>query len=218
MPGWVEYLLRILLAVALGFTMGIERQLRLKVGGIRTHAIVAAGACILMIVSKYGFSDSADFDASRIASQVVSGISFLGAGMIMYRQQSVHGLTSAAGIWLTAAVGMCVGAGMYFVALGATVIVIAVQLVFHIPLNIFKDRHYNEIRTVFKSPTDDCPEVIKALFDIKSFTEFKAERKDDEIVYHAVIHTKKQIDAKFIRNAISDYPFVISIEKAESDR
>ncbi|MDE6441700.1 MAG: MgtC/SapB family protein [Clostridia bacterium] len=218
MPDWVEYLLRIILAVALGFMMGFERQIRLKVGGIRTHAVVAAGACILMIVSKYGFSDSADFDAARIASQVVSGISFLGAGMIMYRQQSVHGLTSAAGIWLTAAIGMAVGAGMYFVSLGATAIVIAVQFIFHIPLNIFKDKYYNEIKVTFKSPTDDCPDVIKKLFDIKTFSEFRAKKQDDEIIYYAVINTKKQIDAAFIYNAINDYPFVISIEKTESSR
>ena len=218
MPEWVEYLLRILMAVGLGFVMGVERQLRLKVGGIRTHAVVAAGACIFMIISKYGFADAGNFDASRIASQVVSGISFIGAGMILYRQQSVHGLTSAAGIWLTAAIGMASGAGMYWVALGATAIIVLVQLIFHIPLNVFKDRHYNEIRVTFKSPDKDCPEVIQNLFDITAFTEFRAERVDGEIVYYAVIHTKKQIDAAFIRNAINDYSFVLSIEKTESDR
>ena len=218
MPDWVEYLLRVLLAIGLGFAMGIERQLRLKVGGVRTHALVAAGACILMILSKYGFSDTEKFDAARIAAQVVSGISFLGAGMIMYRQQSIHGLTSAAGIWLTAAVGMVAGAGMYYLALGATAIIIIVQLIFHIPLNIFKDKYYNEIKVTFKRHTDDCTEVIKKLFDIQLFSEFKAQKKDDEIIYYAVINTKKQIDATFIHNAISDYPFVISIEKSESSR
>lgn len=218
MPEWVEYLLRILLAVGLGFVIGIERQLRLKVGGIRTHAVVAAGACIFMLISKYGFGDTANFDASRIASQVVSGISFIGAGMILYREQSVHGLTSAAGIWLTAAIGMAVGAGMYYIALGGALIVIVVQLIFHIPLKIFKDRHYNEIKVVFKSPTDDCPDVIKNLFDITNFTDFKAERQDGDIVYSAVIHSKRPVDASFIRNAVNDYPFVISVEKTESDR
>lgn len=218
MPDWVEYLLRILMAVGLGFAIGIERQVRFKVAGIRTHAVVAAGACIFMIISKYGFSDSNSFDASRIASQIVSGIGFIGAGMILYRQQSVHGLTSAAGIWLTAAIGMAAGAGMYWVALGATVIMVLVQLFFHIPLSIFKERHYNEIRVSFKSPTEDCPVVIKNLFDIKSFTEFKAERVDGEVIYSAVVHTRKQIDAAFIRNIVNDYSFVLSVEKIESDR
>ncbi len=216
MPDWVEYLLRILMAVGLGIVIGIERQLRFKVAGIRTHAVVAAGACIFMVISKYGFSDSNTFDASRIASQVVSGISFIGAGMILYRQQSVHGLTSAAGIWLTAAIGMASGAGMYRVALGATGIVVLVQLFLHIPINILKGKRYNEIRVIFKSG-DDGYEVIKKLFDITTFTEFKAERVDGEIIYNALIHTKKQIDTAFITSAIHDNPFVVSIEKTESD-
>lgn len=218
MPDWVEYILRILLAVALGCVVGLERQIRLKVAGIRTHAVVAAGACLFMIISKYGFGDATQFDASRVASQVVSGISFLGAGMILYKQQSVHGLTSAAAIWLTAAIGMAAGAGMYWVSLGATVLIIIVQLLLHIPLHLLKERHYNEIRVIFKSPSDDCPDVIKNLFDITEFTEFKAVRQGDEVIYTAVISTKKQIDASFIRNAVNDYSFVISVEKMESDR
>ncbi len=218
MPDWVEYLLRILMAIALGTAVGIERQLRLKAAGIRTHAVVAAGACLFMLVSKYGFTDSTQFDASRIASQVVSGISFIGAGIILYRQQSVHGLTSAAGIWLTAAIGMAAGAGLYWVSLGATVIIILIQLFFHIPLHIFKERHYNEIKIIFKSPTEDCPTVVKSLFEIANFTEFKAERMGEEIIYRAVIHTKKQIDAEFIRRAVDELPFIISVEKTESDR
>ena len=161
MPEWLEYLLRILMAVGLGFVIGIERQLRLKVAGIRTHALVAAGACLFMIISKYGFGDSTQFDASRIASQVVSGISFIGAGMILHRQQVVHGLTSAAGIWLTAAIGMAAGAGLYYVALGAAAIMVMVQLVFHIPLPIFMEKHYNELKLIFKSPNEDCTRAIK---------------------------------------------------------
>lgn len=220
MPEWVEYILRIVLAIALGCIIGFERQIRLKVAGIRTHAIVAAGACLFMIISKYGFVDAKQFDASRIASQVVSGISFLGAGMILYKQQSVHGLTSAAAIWLTAAIGMAAGAGGYFywISIGATAIAIIVQLLLHIPVHLLKERHYNEIRVIFKSPTDDCPDVIKNLFDIKEFQEFKAVRQGDEVIYTAVITTKKQIDAAFIRNAVNDFSFVISVEKMESDR
>lgn len=218
MPEWLEYLLRILMAVGLGFVIGIERQLRLKVAGIRTHALVAAGACLFMIISKYGFGDSTQFDASRIASQVVSGISFIGAGMILHRQQVVHGLTSAAGIWLTAAIGMAAGAGLYYVALGAAAIMVMVQLVFHIPLPIFMEKHYNELKLIFKSPNEDCTRAIKQLFYIKNFTALKAERQGEEIVYSAVVNTKKQIDSEFIRNAVNEYPYIISIEKLENDR
>ena len=93
------YLVRILYAVVLGFAIGFERKLRFKEAGIRTHTIVCAGSALIMVVSKYAFSDSPDFDASRVAAQIVSGIGFLGAGMIIYRRQAVHGLTTAAGVW-----------------------------------------------------------------------------------------------------------------------
>ena len=87
---------------------------------MRTHAIVAAGASLIMIVSKYGFSDIAHYDASRVAAQIVSGVGFLGAGIIMYRRDSLRGVTTAAGIWATAGIGMAVGAGQYILAASAT--------------------------------------------------------------------------------------------------
>lgn len=126
------YLGSILLAVVLGFAIGFERKLRFKEAGIRTHTIVCAGAALMMVVSKYGFSDSGDFDASRVAAQIVSGIGFLGAGMIIYRRQVVHGLTTAAGVWATAGVGMAAGSGLYVVAVGATAILVLSCNVFYI--------------------------------------------------------------------------------------
>lgn len=211
---WLECVLRVFIAILIGFALGVERQLRLKVAGIRIHVVVAAGAALFTIVSLYGFGS----DTSRVAAQVVSGIGFIGAGMIMHRHNAVHGLTSAAGVWLTAAIAMTAGAGMYLVALCATVLTILIQLFLHLPLRLFKEKHYNEIRVSFKSPTEDCPQTIKNLFEITSFTEFKAERIDGEVVYTAVIHTKKQTDATFICRTLNDYPYIISIEKAESDR
>ena len=91
------YLLRIVYAVALGFAIGFERKLRFKEAGIRTHTIVCAGSALIMVVSKYAFSDVNGYDGSRVAAQIVSGIGFLGAGMIIYRREAVHGLTTAAG-------------------------------------------------------------------------------------------------------------------------
>lgn len=211
---WLECLLRILIAVVLGFALGVERQLRLKVAGIRTHAVVSAGACLFVLVSIYGFPES---DSSRVAAQVVSGIGFIGAGMILHRQNAVHGLTSAAGIWLTAAIGMAVGAGMYIVSAGATILIILVQLFLHLPLRLFTEKHLSEVKVVFKSPTEDSPTVIKKIFEISTFTEFKAERKGDDIIYFAVLRTKKEINAEIIYNIVNEYPFVISVEKTESD-
>lgn len=132
----MPYLLRLILAGICGAAIGWERTRKLKEAGIRTHVIVALGAALVMIVSKYGFfdvviHDSIQLDASRIASQVITGISFLGAGVIFFKNDSVKGLTTAAGIWATAGVGLAMGAGMYTVAIVATVLIIVVHYSLH---------------------------------------------------------------------------------------
>lgn len=213
---WLECILRVLFAIVIGFALGVERQLRLRVAGIRIHVVVAAGAALFTVVSIYGFSGMGD--TARIAAQVVTGIGFIGAGTIMHRQNAVRGLSSAAGIWLTAAIAMATGAGMYLVALCVTVLTILIQLLLNLPLRLLKEKHFNEINISFKSPSDDCVQIIKNLFEIKSFTEFKVERIDDEIINHAVIQTKKQVDAAFISKTINEHSYILSIEKTESDR
>ncbi len=127
----MEYLLRILIATVLGLIIGSERKNRNKFAGIRTHAIVALGAALMMVVSKYGFIDSDKADASRVAAQVVSGVGFLGAGVIFVRNNLVNGLTTAAGIWATAGVGIAMGAGLYVVGICSTVMVLLLQYVTH---------------------------------------------------------------------------------------
>lgn len=91
MPAELRYLLRILLAVVLSAVVGIEREFNHKAAGIRTHVLVGAGSALFMVVSKYGFADSGRFDASRVAAQIVSGIGFLGAGLIFVRRDAVRG-------------------------------------------------------------------------------------------------------------------------------
>lgn len=113
----LELVLRMFLAATCGVAVGYERRKHHKQAGIGTFMIVCLGACMMMEISKYGFEDSAKVDASRIASQVVSGISFLGAGIIMKRNQNVAGLTTAAAIWAMAGVGMALGAGMYLIGI-----------------------------------------------------------------------------------------------------
>ena len=140
--GELHSLLNILLAVVLGFAIGYERKLRYKEAGIRTHTIVCVGSALIMVVSKYGFADIMEYDASRVAAQIVSGIGFLGAGIIIYRKHEIHGLTTAAGVWATAGVGMAAGAGMYVVAAGAAVVIIGVQCIFHIKCRLFRTKKY----------------------------------------------------------------------------
>lgn len=126
-----ELLLRIVVACALGLMIGHERKNRNKSAGIRTHAIVAMGSALVMIVSKYGFTDIPDYDAARVAAQVVSGVGFLGAGVIFVRNNLVNGLTTAAGIWATAGVGLAMGSGLYVIGIAGAVILILLQEIMH---------------------------------------------------------------------------------------
>ena len=127
----VEYLVRIFVVACLGLLIGSERKNRNKSAGIRTHVIVALGAALIMVVSKYGFMDVEKADAARVAAQVVSGIGFLGAGVIFVRNNLVNGLTTAAGIWATAGVGLALGAGMYVVGISSALLVLLIQFVMH---------------------------------------------------------------------------------------
>jgi len=113
------------LAFLLSALIGFERELRQKAAGLRTHTVVGVAAALIMLVSKYGFTDvlvhqEIVLDPSRVAAQVVSGIGFLGAGLIIVRRDSVHGLTTAATIWMTAAIGLAAGAGLAGLAAAVT--------------------------------------------------------------------------------------------------
>ena len=125
-----ELILRISIAAILGGIIGLERNYRAKEAGFRTHFLVALGSALFMVISQYGFTfemtDGAkvSFDPSRIASQVVTGIGFIGAGTIIFQKHVVKGLTTAAGVWVTAAIGLASGAGMYVIATAATLFVL----------------------------------------------------------------------------------------------
>ncbi|MCR5365483.1 MAG: MgtC/SapB family protein [Prevotella sp.] len=127
-----EFILRIFTAAILGGLIGLEREWRAKEAGLRTHFLVALGSAVFMIVSAYGFSDvqmdgmTSRWDVSRVAAQVVSGIGFIGAGTIIFRKQEnmVSGLTTAAGLWVTAAIGLACGGGMYVLATASTILVL----------------------------------------------------------------------------------------------
>ena len=128
---WAEILLRVVLAAALGGAIGFERELREREAGLRTHMLVSVGAALFTLVSAYAWTDwrfsTADglvFDPTRIAAQVVTGIGFLGAGAIIRQGLSVRGLTTAATLWVVAAIGMATGAGYYAAAVITTVLVL----------------------------------------------------------------------------------------------
>lgn len=131
-----EYMLRLIVACLCGACVGFERSRRFKDAGVRTHVMVTLGAALIMIVSKYGFQDipvleMMKVDASRVASNVVTGVGFLGAGVIFFKGTSIKGLTTAAGIWTTAGIGLALGSGMYFVGIMSAIIMIIAQFFLH---------------------------------------------------------------------------------------
>ncbi|HEY4066785.1 MAG TPA: MgtC/SapB family protein [Burkholderiaceae bacterium] len=127
----VELLSRLALAAVLGSVIGIERERLQWTAGLRTHMLVCVGSALIMLVSLFGFGDVLGqdhvvLDPSRVAAQVVSGIGFLGAGAILFRQDKIRGLTTAASLWTVAAVGLAVGGGLYTAAVGGTAIIFGI--------------------------------------------------------------------------------------------
>lgn len=129
---WQEIILRLFLAAVLGGAVGIDRQRYEWSAGLRTHMLVCLGSALIMIVSAYGFAgvqmgEHISLDPSRVAAQVVSGIGFLGAGTILFlKHEVVKGLTTAAGLWTVAGIGLAIGGGLYFAAGAATVLVLII--------------------------------------------------------------------------------------------
>ena len=133
-----EFIIRLLMALVLGFALGLERELTNKYAGLRTHILVTLGACIFTIISIYGFPTFAQGDnvilhqatgirdTSRVAAQIVTGIGFIGAGTVLRNGPMVFGLTTAATLWIAASIGMACGAGMYGISIFATVLSVAV--------------------------------------------------------------------------------------------
>ncbi|MFV0313477.1 MAG: MgtC/SapB family protein [Anaerotignum sp.] len=166
--GNLELIIRIMIACICGAIIGYERTRRKKEAGIRTHIIVAVGSTLIMIVSKYGFYDTLylhdlNIDLSRIASNVVTGVSFLGAGVIFVKKISIKGLTTAAGLWTTAGVGLAIGTGMYTIGVFTTIFILCVQLLLHSKLNILESNFEDVISITFYHAPSNITEIKEEL-------------------------------------------------------
>lgn len=151
----INLIFRMFVSCMCGIAIGFERNNRAKEAGVRTHCIVACASALMMIISKYGFADIASgvdgmrgADGSRIAAQVISGIGFLGAGIIYVQRSNIRGLTTAAGLWATSGIGLAVGGGMYSVGFAATVMILVAQLVLHTS-GKFMVSHKNKLVKVY---------------------------------------------------------------------
>lgn len=219
-----HFIVRMVVAVVCGFIIGLERKSRSKEAGVRTHAIVSLAGCLFMILSKYIASplfsdiDGGTFtaDATRIASQVVSGIGFLGAGIIMYRRDVMHGLTTAAGIWATAAIGMAIGSGFVVIGICATVLILFIQLVMHLPIKAFTTRHISIIRLQVLVENDEILHEITQSLGAKKITSYKVKQNDGKLIATVEISTTDEFSADKLNTAIRTYPnHILSIERAD---
>ncbi len=140
-----EFIFRLVIAGILGALVGLDREYRAKEAGTRTHFLVSLGSALIMMVSQWGFEDilkvqGVGLDPSRVAAQVVSGIGFIGAGTIMMQKQFVRGLTTAAGLWVVAGIGLAVGGGLYTLGIAATLLTLIGLEVLRFFLRNFKTK------------------------------------------------------------------------------
>lgn len=185
MTTW-EMLLRLGTGVGLGAVIGFERQFRARMAGLRTNALVAAGATLFVLLSAHGFSGR-DADPTRVAAQIVSGIGFLGAGVILRDGFNIRGLNTAATLWCAAAVGALAGAGMYPTAVAGTVAVVVVN---------------TALRTVARTvdrPVTDGPEAQVALYA------FTADTDDDHEAHVRALLVQSLTRTDFQLNSISSH-------------
>jgi len=203
----LSWVLDLLLAAILGFFIGLERKFRYKEAGIRTHTIVSFGAALMMVISKHAFGSNAD--SARVAAQIVAVVGFLGAGMIVYKKNVVHGLTTAAGVWTTAGIGMACGGGLWLIATAATAVLIFIQWCLH--RKIFSHKRLYSIRIVFVQKTDER-EQIKKIFDIDRYNRLVIERQGEELVYQAVLDTDEEYSSAQLDEIMKDNKYILSIE------
>ena len=213
-----------IIAAVCGLAIGIERTARSKEAGIRTHTIVCLASAIMMIVSKYAFGDligdaygTKDMaDPARIAAQVVSGIGFLGAGIIFYKRDLLHGLTTAAGIWATAGIGLAIGAGLVIIGVISTIMLVAIQLVLHKSLKFIKRKDACLLKITVELTDSDLITKILEVYKIRRFERFKTTNNPDGTSV-AVIEAISEIPwtAEQIFDLTKTIPEIKSIEKLE---
>lgn len=158
---YLNWIFRIVLATLCGCAIGYERTSRNKSAGIRTHAIIALGSSMFMIISKYAFFDVSTADGARVAAQIVSGIGFLGAGVIFVKDDLIQGLTTAAGMWTTSGIAACIGAGLIFIGVFATLFLVVLQKIFHYPFFNQIDHPNVLIQTNIVSDKDEIYKIFE---------------------------------------------------------
>ena len=209
-------LLSVLLAALFGFFIGLERKMRSKEAGIRTHTLVCMGSALLVVISKFGFNDVNAADKARIAAQIVSGVGFLGAGIIMFRGQRMHGLTTAAGVWATAGIGMAFGAELWIIGSVSALLMIGLQVLMHSNIKPFRVKQKFVVKIRFRNEAGAAPK-LKQIFKVDHFKDLVIERKGDTVHYSATLHTYMEFSSLELDEIMSRNPFIDSIERCDFD-
>ena len=217
----LNLLFRMLVACVCGFVIGFERKNRAKDAGIRTHCIVAVASAMMMIVSKYGFDDMIEgmmfvdadvrLDPSRMAQGIVTGVGFLGSGLIFHQRGSTQGLTTAAGIWATSGIGMALGAGMYRIGIFTTIIMLIIQYLLH-ARNRFTKTHKTKLLRVFAVTEEGyekkmIEELDKKQISVSDVSIAKNENSELDYTFHIEI-----TDDKSEEELVRDIPYACSLK------
>lgn len=213
------YLLRLFLAVVCGLCIGLERKNRGKEPGIRTHMLVSLAAAAMMIISKYGFFDvlhiaNVGLDPSRVAAGLVTAIGFLGAGAIVVRRQTLVGLTTAAGLWATVGVGMAIGSGLYWLGIACTLLILLIQIIFHIDRGFLRARTAEHEFSFLLPDGTEGMEALRAFCSAHSMelTQLHAEKRPEGQLYlTAVLEVPKELTVWDLANLLRELPFVQSM-------
>ena len=215
----LECIIRLFVACFFGAMIGFERSRRQKEAGIRTHIIVALGATLMMIVSKYGFFDvisypAAGFSGDRVAANIITGISFLGAGMIFVRGNSIKGLTTAAGVWSTAGVGLAVGSGLYLLAATSTLLIIVLQILLHTWQISADNKVFGEVILITRNAEETIETSAKALEEegifVMSSRFVRFEDGRIRITYH--VRAGEEVSAQKSAKLAKMIPELVSLE------
>ena len=217
-----DFILRLFVAGILGAVVGLDREYRAKEAGYRTHFLVSLGSALIMVVSQYGFQDvilenSVSLDPSRVAAQVVSGIGFIGAGTIIIQKQFVRGLTTAAGIWATAGIGLAVSSGMYGLGIAATLLTLAGLELLSV---IFKSIGMRSSLVVFSTSDKEAINRIARVIYEKGFLLVSYDMKrlghqeKDEYVVSIVLKARKNTEESPLLLLMEQFPEV-TVERIE---
>ena len=207
---WTEIVIRLALAALFGGIIGLERERKSWAAGLRTHMLVCVGSALTMIVSTYGFMDVLQMehialDPSRIAAQVISGIGFLGAGTILsLRQGVVRGLTTAAGLWTVASIGLATGAGMYFAGSVATFLALIILWILQPVEKRFLDRFKKKSLKITTASNSKSVQIVNDCLQNSqlNISSFSVDKNDSDYVLSFLF---KNVDAKDLAQLVNTF-------------